>query len=48
MDNTICFGKNNDDSPAAWKNVILKDTANGKYFRIEAMRSVVTATDPTD
>lgn len=48
VDNTYYLGRNNDDSPLAWKGVILKDTTNGKYYRIEVISGVVTATDLTD
>lgn len=47
-DDTYYLGRNNDDSPLAWKGVILKDTTNGKYYRIEIISGVVTATDLTD
>jgi len=47
-DNTYYLGKNDDDSPFAWKGVILKDTTNGKYYRIEVINGVVTPTDLTD
>ena len=47
-DNTYYLGKNDDDTPAAWKGVILKDTTNGKYYRVEIINGVVTATDLTD
>jgi hypothetical protein len=47
-DGTCYLGKNDDDSPAAWKGVILKDTANGKYYRIEITNGLLTAVDLTD
>ena len=47
-DDTYYVGKNDDDSPLAWKGIILKDTTNGKYYRIEIINGVVTATDLTD
>ncbi len=47
VDNTYYLG-HNDDSPAAWKGLILKDTRNGKYYRIEVVNGVVTATDLMD
>jgi hypothetical protein len=47
-DNTYYFGKNDDDTPFAWKGVCLKDTTNGKYYRVEVISGVVTATDLTD
>lgn len=46
--NAYYIGKNDDDAPAAWKGIILKDTTNGKYYRIEVISGVVTATDLTD
>ena len=48
IDDTYYLGKNDDDSPLAWKGVILKDTTNGKYYRIEVISGVITATDLTD
>jgi len=47
-DDTYYLGRNDDDSPKAYKGVILKDTTNGKYYRIEVINGVVTATDLTD
>jgi len=47
-DDTYYLGKNDDDTPFAWKGVVLKDTTNGKYYRIEVVNGVVTATDLTD
>jgi len=47
-DNTYYLGKNDDDTPLAYKGVILKDTTDGKYYRIEVISGVVTATDLTD
>ena len=47
-DDTYYLGKNDDDSPFAWKGLILKDTTDGKYYRIECINGVVTATDLTD
>jgi len=47
-DNTYYLGKNDDDTPYAWKGLILKDTTNGKYYRIETINGVITATDLTD
>ena len=47
-DDTYYLGKNDDDTPFAWKGVILKDTTDGKYYRIEVISGVVTATDLTD
>lgn len=47
-DDTHYIGKNDDDSPAAWKGVILKDTNDGKYYRIEVTNGSVVATDLSD
>jgi len=47
-DNKYYLGKNDDDSPYSWKGVILKDTTNGKYYRIEIINGSITATDLTD
>jgi hypothetical protein len=48
VDDTYYLGKNDDDTPFAWKGLILKDTTDGKYYRIEVINGVVTATDLTD
>lgn len=47
-DDTYYLGKNDDDTPYAWKGVVLKDTTNGKYYRLEIVSGSVTATDLTD
>ena len=47
-DDTYYIGKNDDDSPFAYKGVILKDTSDGKYYRIEVINGTITATDLTD
>lgn len=47
-DDTYYLGKNDDDTPFAWKGVILKDTTDGKYYRIEVTNGSVVATDLTD
>lgn len=47
-DNTYYLGKNDDDSPQAWKGVILKDQTDGKYYRIELNNGAVTIVDLTD
>lgn len=47
-DDTYYLGKNDDDSPAAWKGVILKDTSDGKYYRIQVTNGAVEAIDLTD
>lgn len=48
IDNNSYIGKNDDDAPFAYKGLILKDTTNGKYYRIEVISGVLTATDLTD
>jgi hypothetical protein len=48
LDDTYYLGKNDDDTPFAWKGLIVKDTTNGKYYRIEVINGVITATDLTD
>ena len=47
-DNTHYIGKNDDDSPAAWKGMVLKDVANGKYYRIQLSGGAVQIVDLTD
>jgi hypothetical protein len=47
-DDTYYLGKNDDDTPFAYKALILKDTSNGKYYRFEIINGVPTATDLTD
>lgn len=47
-DDTYYLGKNDDDNPAAYKGLILKDTTNGRYYRIEMVGGALTATDLTD
>lgn len=44
-DNSYYIGKNTEVSPLAWKGLILKDKTNGKYYRIEMINGVITATD---
>jgi len=48
VDDSYYLGKNDDDTPLAWKGVIVKDTTNGKYYRVEVISGVLTATDLTD
>lgn len=45
---TYYLGKNDDDSPFAWKGIILADTADGKYYRYESVNGVLTAVDLSD
>lgn len=47
-DDTYYLGKNDDDTAKAYKGLILKDTTNGKYYRIEIISGSITATDLTD
>jgi hypothetical protein len=47
-DNTYYVGKNDDDTPLSFKGIILKDTANGRYYRIEITNGSIVATDLTD
>ncbi len=44
-DDRYYLGRNDQTSPVAWKGLILKDTANGKYYRIEVRNGSVVATD---
>jgi len=48
LDDTSYLGKPDDDSPRAWKALVLKDTANGKYYKIMVTNGAVTAYDLTD
>jgi hypothetical protein len=43
-DNTYYLGKNDDDTPFAWKGLIVKDTTNGNYYRIEVTNGAVAVT----
>lgn len=47
-DDTYYLGRNDDDSPKAWKGLVLKDTTNSKYYRLEVTNGSVVATDLTD
>lgn len=47
-DNTYYVGRFDDDSPKAWRGIILKDTSNGKYYLIRMTGGSVTAVDLTD
>lgn len=47
-DDTRYLGKNNDDSPKAFKGIILKDQVTGTYYRIEIMSGAIVLTDLTD
>lgn len=43
-DDTYYVGKNSISSPLAYKGLVLKDTTNGNYYRVEIISGVVTAT----
>lgn len=43
-DDSYYLGKNSAATPFAWKGVILKDTTDGNYYRIEIINGVITAT----
>lgn len=47
-DDTYYIGKNDDDSPLAYKGIILKDTANSKYYRIQITNGSISIIDLTD
>jgi hypothetical protein len=48
-DDTYYLGKNDDDTPYAWKGLILKDQAGtGKYYRLEISGDALQITDLTD
>lgn len=47
-DDTYYLGKNDDDTPLAWKGVIMKDTTNGKYYRLQIKNGAVEIIDLTD
>lgn len=47
-DNTYYLGKNDDDTPFAYKGLVLKDQTTGTYYRIEVNAGVVTPVDLTD
>jgi hypothetical protein len=48
-DNSYYLGKNDDDSPKAWKGLILKDQAGtGKYYRLEVYGDALRIVDLTD
>ncbi len=48
-DNTCYIGKNDDDTPLAWKGIILKDQGGtGKYYRIEVYDNALRIVDLTD
>lgn len=43
-DDTGYLGKNSLVTPKAWKGVVLKDTTNGNYYRIEVINGTITPT----
>jgi len=47
-DNAYYLGKNDDDSPKAWKGLILKDTSDGKYYRVQCTNGALSVIDLTD
>lgn len=47
-DDTYYLGRNDDDSPKAWKGVIMKDTVTGTYYRLQVTSGVVTLVDLSD
>ena len=47
-DNTFYLGKNDDDTPFAWKGLVLKDQTDGKYYRVELNSGTVSIVDLTD
>jgi hypothetical protein len=47
-DNTYYLGRNDDDSPKAWKGVILKDQSTGTYYRLDIFGGTVRLVDLTD
>lgn len=47
-DDTFYIGKNDDDTPLAWKGVILKDQTTGTYYRLQIDEGAVNLIDLTD
>lgn len=48
-DNTFYLGRNDDDSPKAWKGLIMKDQGGtGKYYRLEVFDNALRIVDLTD
>jgi hypothetical protein len=47
-DDARYIGKNDDDSPKAFKGIILKDQVTGTYYRIEIISGAIVLTDLTD
>ena len=49
IDDTYYLGKNDDDTPFAWKGIILKDQGGtGKYYRLEINGDALQIVDLTD
>jgi len=44
---THYLGKNSISTPLAWKGLVVKDTTNGNYYRVEVISGVLTATQIT-
>lgn len=47
-DNAYYLGRNDDDSPRAWKGIILKDQTTGVYYRLQINSGAVNLIDLTD
>lgn len=47
-DNTYYLGKNDDDSPLAYKGIILKDQTTGTYYRLQIDSGAINLVDLTD
>jgi hypothetical protein len=47
-DNTFYLGRNDDDSPKAWKGLIMKDQTTGTYYRLQIDSGALTLIDLTD
>jgi len=48
-DNTYYLGKNDDDTPFAWRGIALKDQGGtGKYYRLEVYGDAIRIVDLTD
>ena len=47
-DDTYYLGKPDDDTPFAFKGLVLKDTTNGKYYNIVVTNGAIVVTDLTD
>lgn len=47
-DNIYYLGRRDDDSPKAWKGLVLKDQVTGTYYSAEVISGVLTLIDLTD